>query len=406
MPSSPPYRLAGLLVAAGRGARLGGETPKQFLTLGDRSLLEHAAGALAHTPHLAELVVVVPDGWEEAARERLGARGGGLRHAFVVGGETRQESVARGLEAIANATHVVLHDAARPFASPALFERVVAAAVMHGAATAALPGRETLMREASKHETQAPELRFADAVVEREGMWSVQTPQAFELELLREAHRQARRATRRATDDGGLVQALGRPVALVPGEWMNLKITSAGDLDQARFLWKARDAASEEKRVIRIGQGYDVHAFETERPLVLGGVPIAHTRGLAGHSDADVLTHAVASALLGSLALGDLGTHFPPGDARWRGVSSLVLLQRVHAMVRERGFAVQNCDATVIAEAPRLAPHIDAMRQNLARVLEIEVDAVSVKATTSEKLGAIGRGEGIAAEAVIVVSRG
>jgi len=403
MPSSPPYRLAGLLVAGGRGARFGGETPKQFLSLGGRPVIEHAAHSFAFTPNLVELCIVVPEGWEGYAREHLGKGDDLVRRVVVTGGETRQESVARGLAAIDKATHVVLHDAARPYASRRLLQQVVHAAVTHGAATAALPVSETLMRESVA--TGAAESRFADTIVARDGIWSVQTPQAFDLELLREAHAEARRLGRTATDDGGLVQALGHTVALVPGEWMNFKITNPADLEHAQVVWQGRDQWRKEKGVIRIGQGYDVHPFDVDRPLVLGGVPIAHARGLSGHSDADVLTHAVASALLGSLALGDLGTHFPSSDERWRGVSSLVLLQTVYGMVRERGFEVVNCDATIVAESPRLASHIEAMRANLARILMIQIDAVSVKATTSEKLGAIGRGEGIAAHAVVVVSK-
>jgi 2-C-methyl-D-erythritol 4-phosphate cytidylyltransferase/2-C-methyl-D-erythritol 2,4-cyclodiphosphate synthase len=325
----------------------------------------------------ARVVVAAPPQLAAAVRPHLPPA---APVAWVAGGAERQDSVAAALAALGPgfAGTVLVHDGARPFASPQLFARVAAAAEEPGwdGAAAALAVRDTLHRPDG-------------GVVDRTGLWAAQTPQAFPAEVLR----RALAAGVRATDEAALVTACGGRVRFVPGEPGNLKVTYPEDLALAERLCAAEDGG------LRVGYGWDVHRLVPGRALVLGGVAIPSERGLLGHSDADVLCHAVMDACLGAAALGDIGTHFPPDDPRFAGADSLQLLRRVAALVAEAGWAVGNVDATVIAEAPRLAPHVPAMRAALAGALGVAPATVSVKATTAEGLGALGAGEGIAAHA-------
>lgn len=315
----------------------------------------------------------------------------------VVGGATRQESVRRGLESLADAARaageprpelVLVHDAARPCASPALWRRVLEAVREVGAAVPVLPAVDCLKRIDAGGRVET--------TLDRERIVRAQTPQGFRWEWLWEAHRTGTAAD--APDDAALVESQGRPVATVEGEAENAKITHPEDLAAAsRFLGGAGAP------LLRVGHGWDVHALADGRRLVLGGVEIPWQRGLAGHSDADVLAHAVSDALLGAAGLGDIGRHFPDDDPRWEGSDSLELLARVLARVREAGYRVGNVDVTVRAEAPRLAPHVEGMRKNLAGVLDVPETCISVKATTGEGMGPVGRGEGIVAEAVALL---
>jgi 2-C-methyl-D-erythritol 4-phosphate cytidylyltransferase / 2-C-methyl-D-erythritol 2,4-cyclodiphosphate synthase len=307
--------------------------------------------------------------------------------AIVAGGERRQDSVRAGLAALPEGTEIVLiHDGARPLAEPALFDRCAAAAAESGAAIAAAPVSDTLKRVTEG---------IISGTVDRTGLWAAQTPQAFRLESLRWAMNVG--SGESVTDEARLCEAAGLAVTVVPSSLANLKVTHSEDIAVADALLRARHGPQSSAGPVRTGIGYDAHRFASGRRLILGGVEIAHHQGLDGHSDADVLLHAIADAVLGAAALGDIGQHFPPSDERFHDADSQVLLCEAVRLAREAGWAPGNLDATVLAEAPRLAPHVSLMRERIAACLGLSQDAVSVKATTNEGMGSIGRGEGIAA---------
>ncbi len=333
-------------------------------------------------PEIGALVVALPPG----ERDGFPLRVGGKPVFRVEGGATRQESVFRCFEAAPPHPLVVVHDGARPFVSPGLVSRVIAEAEKSGAALAALPVSDTLKR--------VGEGGVVLSTPARDEFWQAQTPQAFRWEVFLEAMRKAREEGMTATDDAALVERLGVEVRVVRGEESNFKVTTPHDLQVARALAGGR---------FRTGIGYDVHPFEEGRPLRLGGVSIPGFPGLRGHSDGDVVLHAVMDACLGAAGLGDIGLHFPPGEERYRGVSSLLLLREVRRLVEEAGYGVRQVDVTVAAEKPRLAPFFPAMREALAGGLGISPAAVGVKATTQEGLGFVGRGEGVAAWAVALL---
>jgi 2-C-methyl-D-erythritol 4-phosphate cytidylyltransferase/2-C-methyl-D-erythritol 2,4-cyclodiphosphate synthase len=363
--------VAAIVVAAGSGERFGGR--KQFATLAGRPA---AAWAVEAARAVADVVVLVVPA--DAADASLGA------DLVAVGGATRSASVRAGLAAIDHdTTIVVVHDAARPLASPSLFRSVVGA-LDDAAVAGAVPGMP-LSDTVKSVDAQG----LVAATLDRSALVTVQTPQAFVAGALRAAHR----GDPEATDDAALVEAGGGRVVVVPGEPSNLKLTTPADLDAA---------ASTLSHAPRIGQGVDAHAFSADsaRPLVLGGVVIPGAVGLDGHSDADVATHALCDAILGAAGLGDLGRHFPDDDPTTSGVSSLDLLERCCALVASAGFSVANGDVTVVAEQPRLAGHLEAMAATLSGTAGA---SVSVKATTTDGLGATGRGEGIAATAVVLL---
>jgi 2-C-methyl-D-erythritol 2,4-cyclodiphosphate synthase/2-C-methyl-D-erythritol 4-phosphate cytidylyltransferase len=357
---------------------------KLLASCGGRPVLARTLESLA-AAGLRRLVVGVREEAVPAIRRDVLAEFGPPGVDLVPGGGTRSATVARCLAALGpDVTHVVVHDAARPFCSPDLVRRVMAAARAEGAACAALRAVETVHRA-------GPPGVIAETL-DRAALWHAQTPQAFRRDLLELSHR----GGREATDDAGLAVLAGVRVRLVEGERTNVKITFPEDLDPP--------AAAPEPPV-RVGLGHDVHRFAAGRPLVLGGVRIPHPEGLEGHSDADVLAHAVADAVLGAAGLGDLGRHFPPSDERWRGALSLALLRRCADLAAQRGWAPLQVDAVVVAEAPRLAPHASAMERNLAGALGLPADRVNVKAGTNEGMGAVGRGEGMAATAVVLLGR-
>lgn len=376
-------RVTGILAAGGSGQRAG--TAKQWLALGGESVLRRAARTLAGCPLVDDVIAVVPPGDEARGLAELAGLGKPAR--AVAGGAARADSVRSGLAAAAGAEIVVIHDAARPFATPDLASRVAEAAARGGAALAAVRVTDTVKRAAG-----------ADRVAEtldREVLWLAQTPQAFRRELLARAFDAAGREASQATDECALVERLGAPVTLVPGEPGNFKITGPDDVERAR-------AALESP--VAVGLGYDTHRFAPGRRLVLGGVEFEGD-GLLGHSDADACAHAIGDAVLGALALGDLGRHFPDTDPRWNGVSSLVLLREIARMAAERGWRVGNCDVTLAAKRPRIAPRAADMRARLAEALGVSPAQVSVKATTGEGMGFVGREEGIAAHAVALLVR-
>lgn len=382
----PPERVAAIVVAAGRGERLG-VPAKVLLPLAGRPMLAWSLRALARAQAVGP-VVVVAGAHTLAAAEELVAREGFTDVATIVaGGERRQDSVAAGLAALPAGTEIVLiHDGARPLADAELFDRCALAAAEHDAAIAAIPVADTLKRVAGE---------TIVGTVNRSGLWAAQTPQAFRLETLRRALAAA--AGEEVTDEARLCEAAGIPVRVVPASLANLKVTHHEDIAVADALLRARESAPATAATPRTGIGYDVHRFAPGRRLLLGGVEIAHERGLEGHSDADVLLHAIADAILGAAALGDIGQHFPPSDERYRDADSRALLREAARLARQAGWTPVNVDATIIAETPRIGPHVAAMREQIAACLGVDASAVGVKATTNEGLGAIGRGEGIAA---------
>jgi 2-C-methyl-D-erythritol 4-phosphate cytidylyltransferase / 2-C-methyl-D-erythritol 2,4-cyclodiphosphate synthase len=398
VPEAPPRppRLrttAALIVAAGKGERLGGPVPKQYRRLAGRSVLARSIIALAASPAVGRLQCVIADGAQALyanAVADLPAEVSVRLAPPVTGGATRQASVLAGLEALALApggapSIVLVHDAARPFVSAALVTRSAEAAVAQGAAVPGVAVTDTI-----KQVDEAGRIRHTP---ERAALRAVQTPQAFDLALLLAAHREAQAAGATGlTDDAAVMEWAGHPVVVIEGEPGNMKITSANDLERA----EARLAPVLETRV---GSGYDVHAFGEGAAAMLGGIAIPHERGLAGHSDADVVLHALTDAILGALADGDIGSHFPPSDMQWKGASSDRFLAHAVERVRARGGRIDHLDVTVICEAPKIGPHRDAMRTRIAAIAGLPVGRVAVKATTSERLGFTGRREGIAAQA-------
>jgi 2-C-methyl-D-erythritol 4-phosphate cytidylyltransferase/2-C-methyl-D-erythritol 2,4-cyclodiphosphate synthase len=351
--------------------------------LGGRPLLTYALDTFRRHPAVTEILLIVAAADMERARALVAAGPGRVTEKIVPGGAERRDSVWAGLQEMAAGTDIVLiHDAARPFVSAAVIDRCLDAIRRHGAAVVARPVADTLKRATPAEDVAT--------TVARAGLWGAQTPQGARAGLLLDAYARAVDEGWDVTDDAGVLERAGHRVHLVEGEAMNFKITGPEDLALAERLLGGTP---------RTGFGYDVHRLTPERPLILGGIDVPHTHGLLGHSDADVLTHAIMDALLGAAALGDIGGHFPDTDARYRGISSLALLAEVTARVRAAGCRVTNIDATVVAERPKLAPHIPAMRARLAEVLGLPVACVSVKATTTEGLGFTGDGAGMAAYA-------
>lgn len=381
--------ITGIVAAAGRGKRFGGPENKVFAPLAGKTVLHWSVAALC--PAADALVIVAAA--EDLSRVRDIAAACEREYVVVEGGVERYESVRNALEALPAETDLVaVHDGARPLASHSLVAAVIEAARRYGAALPAIPVGDTVKRSDSGDETRE--------TVDRRHLYGVQTPQVFRRELLVEAYRSASEAGYAGTDDASYVERLGHPVRLVPGEKRNLKITLAEDLEMAEALMAGGAA-------VRTGFGYDVHRLVPGRPLVLGGVPLEHPAGLGldGHSDADVLLHAIADALLGAAALGDIGQHFSNTDARYRGVSSLSLLEEVAGMLRAAGWEPVNVDGMLLAERPKIRPHVEEMRARIAAAIGIAPGAVSVKATTNEGLGFEGREEGMAAHAVAAVRR-
>lgn len=369
---------------------MGGETPKQYLPLEGHPLLWHTLAALERSPLIQALIVVV----RPEDRQVAGQVAGDFAkvRCLVAGGGERVDSVRAGLGATTAADGIILvHDAVRPFVSPALIERVVSGAREWGAVIPALPVRETIKMVDAGRVVETPR---------RSRLWGAQTPQGFRRSLLLEAF-DKEQAGAPATDEAVLVEQLGHPVRVVEGEAGNIKITTPEDLAWAG--WWMRAGGQMQTRSIRVGQGFDVHRLEEGRALVLGGVTIPFERGLAGHSDADVLIHAIMDALLGAAGLGDIGHLFPDTDARYRGISSLLLLGEVRVRLQGCGAQIINIDATLLAQRPRIAPHVPEMIARMAEALELEPGRLSIKATTTERLGFVGREEGIAAQAVALI---
>ena len=373
-----------LIVAAGRGLRLGGAVPKQFRPLGGRTVVARSLDAFLHHGAIRRVVVAIGAGDDAAFAAAAGPRLDRVKR--VTGGDTRQASVAAALEALRHdpPDRVLVHDAARPFLTAGLIDRVIEALTLHAAVVPGVPVADTLKRAVDG---------VVSETVPREGLYAVQTPQGFHYAALRDAHASM---TGTATDDGGVMEAAGYRVAMVTGERDNQKITTADDLAAAEATVRGVPA---------VGQGFDVHRLADGGPLVLGGIEIDAAQHLVGHSDADVALHALTDALLGAIADGDIGHHFPPSEAQWRGASSDRFLAFAAERVRASGSEIAHLDLTIVCERPKIGPHRDAMRSAIGAICGISPDRVAVKGTTSERLGFTGRGEGIAAQAAATVLR-
>lgn len=386
-----------MITAAGQGSRMGLELPKQFIKISPRgeTILESTVKIFDDCPAVDEILIT-------ANRDYL-ARTGELCAPFrkvrgiVEGGRERQDSVRAGLRRTSDDGLILVHDAARPFVTEAVILRVLACAYESGAAVPVVPVRDTIRQSARQSAISAwvacdrAEVDVSvSETLDRTRLFRVQTPQGFRTELLKQAYCEAYKAGFYGTDEAGLVERFAAPVRMVRGEEANKKITTREDLPAVQ-------------KDVRIGHGYDVHRLTEERALILCGESIPHERGLLGHSDADVALHALMDAMLGAAALGDIGRIFPDSDDRYKGISSMKLLEKVCRLIDEKGFAVGNADITVIAQQPKLAPYIPRMRAHVARALGVEEDCVNVKATTTERLGFAGREEGIAAEAVCLL---
>ena len=383
-----PGEVAVVVVAAGRGTRVGGDAPKQYRPMHGAPVITHTLRLFATHPQVGMVQPVI----HRDDMARFGAAAAGLRlRQAVFGGATRQISVWAGLEALEpdRPRIVLVHDAARPFASPALVSRAISA----GEGGAAIPGLAP-----TDTFKQVDDAGHVVDTLDRNRLRAVQTPQAFGFEALLAAHRRAHAAGRDDfTDDGALAEWAGMTVSVFAGESANVKLTTEEDF--------ARVAAAEFAALgdVRTATGYDVHSFGDGDHVWLGGVRIPHGRGLTGYSDADAPLHAVVDAILGALADGDIGSHFPPGDPQWKGASSHRFLAFAAERVRKRGGRIAHLDITIICEAPRIGPHRDAMRARIAAIAGVDLDRVAVKATTNEKLGFIGRSEGIAAMATATI---
>ncbi|MBS0250452.1 MAG: bifunctional 2-C-methyl-D-erythritol 4-phosphate cytidylyltransferase/2-C-methyl-D-erythritol 2,4-cyclodiphosphate synthase [Proteobacteria bacterium] len=386
-------RIAALIVAAGRGTRAAsqGAGPKQYVQIGGKSVLERAIAVFAHHGEIDEVKVVIHSDDDELYRLATSSGGWSKLSQPAIGGATRQDSVLRGLEALASSSKpdlVLIHDAARPFVSAKTISKVIAALGDRPGALAALAVTDTLKRAANGIVTDT---------IARDGLWRAQTPQGFHFAPILNAHRKAaEQGIDTFTDDAAIAEWAELDVAIVEDSSGNIKITTSEDLDVAdRQLTSALEP--------RIGSGFDVHRFCEGDHVWLGGIKIPHTHKLEGHSDADVVLHALTDALLGAIGDGDIGQHFPPSDPKWKGAASKLFLEDAMRRVRELGGRVGNVDITVLAEAPRVGPHRPAMQELIGGVLGLPAHRVGIKATTTEQMGFTGRREGIAAMATAMI---
>lgn len=378
-------RTAVIIAAAGRGKRLGAPVPKQFLKLGGEYVITKTLKAFEHLDAIDHIFIVTNDDYVGFCKKIVDTCGFEKVDAIVAGGKERQDSVFNALQEVnrirPGVSYVLIHDAARPFINEDVILNVLKATDEKGAAVACVAMKDSVRKAAGEEN--------GSESVDRKDYFSVQTPQGFRKSMLIEAYEKAYDDSFVGTDDASIVERAGYEITIVDGDYENIKITTKEDLPIEN----------------RVGTGFDVHQLVEGRRLILGGVEIPWEKGLLGHSDADVLLHAVMDALLGAAGLGDIGRHFPDSDEQYLGISSLKLLGRVKVLLDENFYKVANVDVTVIAQKPKIAPYIDGMRHNIAEVLEIDENRVNVKGTTTEQLGFTGRGEGIAAHAVASLYR-
>lgn len=390
-------RLGVVIVSGGISSRFG-PADKQTAELRGLPVFAHSLSVFHDSPLVDSIVVVFSPGNIEQGRAFIDNREFPKVVAVVEGGDRRQDSVRNGLETLLEAggfDYVAVHDGARPFVSESILERGLAAARESDAAVAAVPSKDTIkLVDDDRRVIDTPK---------RDGLWSVQTPQLFRADLLKRAHQEI---TEDVTDDASMVERLGEIVTVFEGDYANIKITTPEDLRVAEALYDLRTGQpAADQSAQRWGIGFDGHKLTGGGPLRLGGIDVPFEMSLAGHSDGDVLLHAIASALLGAAGLGDLGSHFPSSDPKWKGVDSAQFVTAVLAMYEPLGWEVDHLDATIIAQRPRLSDHVAAMRDKIAGILGIPVDNVNIKVTSTDHVGAIGAGEGIAAQAVATIRR-
>jgi 2-C-methyl-D-erythritol 4-phosphate cytidylyltransferase/2-C-methyl-D-erythritol 2,4-cyclodiphosphate synthase len=391
-PSSSPPAVGVIIPAAGFGSRMESELPKQFLELAGEPILVRTLRVFLEHPLVRIIVVALPAEYLESGKKQiLSYFNEGLQQQliFTLGGDTRQQSVQNGLEVLPAAINgVLVHDGARPMVTAEVIDRCIAGIKSHGAVIAAVPVKDTLKEVEGNSIT---------GTVDRSRLWQAQTPQAMQRKVLERAYKHAQATSFSGTDEASLLEHAGIAVSVVTGSETNIKITRPDDLAIASGLLQT------ESTVIKIGHGFDAHRLVEGRKLILGGVKIPYHLGLAGHSDADVLTHALMDSILGALGGGDIGRHFPDHDERYRGADSLKLLATVMELAREKNMRLGNGDITVICQQPKLASYLSTMQDNLAAVCDTAADDINIKATTTEKMGFAGRGEGISAHAVVLL---
>jgi 2-C-methyl-D-erythritol 4-phosphate cytidylyltransferase/2-C-methyl-D-erythritol 2,4-cyclodiphosphate synthase len=383
-----------IIPAGGAGKRLKAHVAKQYLFLDHMPVLVHTLKVFQKSKVIDNIILALPPDDLVSVRQELIDKYGLTKVTTIVaGGKTRQDSVNNGLAAINEKCDVVvIHDAVRPFVTQELIIQVVAAAKTAGAASSGVKAKDTI-KETKKDNIVA-------ATIPRQNLWLTQTPQAFKFELLKEAYKSAYDEKFYGTDDASLVERIGKKVKMIEGSYENIKITTSEDLIMAEALMKKKTGS---KINFRNGFGYDSHRFASNRKLILGGVEIPFDKGLQGHSDADALIHAICDALLGAAGCGDIGRHFPDNDPEYKNISSIILLEKVKKIIEARRFSINNVDATVVMEMPRLAPYAAQMGSNIALALDIAEASVNIKAKTNEGMGFIGRNEGVAAFATATV---
>ncbi len=416
-PNAPASeRIAVVIVAAGRSTRMAG-LDKQFAIAGQKPLLAHTIAVFERNPIITDIALVLNQ--DNLLRGRALAYQEGwqkVRH-IVTGGARRQDSVWHGLQSLATRppTWVLIHDGARPFVDDQIIADGLATVREHGASVVGVPVKDTI-------KLVTTDTMLVEQTPPRDLLWAVQTPQFFDYALICEAHREAIRLQLDVTDDASLLEKLNRSVKIFQGTYTNIKVTTPDDLLLAQRIFAENPAnlsvnaanphPSQQSMLrdnppgqMRVGQGYDVHRLVAGRPLILGGLHVPFELGLDGHSDADVLTHAIINALLGAAGLGDIGRYFPPSDPTYKGISSLDMLGQVNQLLQTSGWEIQNIDATIAAQRPKLGPYAAQMRQLLAAQLGIATDQINLKATTTEKLGFVGREEGLEAQAIALIAR-
>lgn len=379
-------KVVALIAAGGVGQRVGGSQPKQFIEIEEKSIIEHAIEAFIQSASIDDIYVISKEELIPDLKEILPSHILDKVSGIVAGGGTRQESVLNGLNYLIESDEnylsetnyvVLVHDAARPYITPELIENVVAGVYEYDAVIPVMPVKDTIKQIKDNVIVSTPN---------REELYAAQTPQGFDLELLKFAYDKAKSDGFVGTDDAQLVEYAGTKVHIIEGDNKNIKITTVDDLPSP-------------KRVV--GLGFDVHAFEIGRPLILGGIDIPYDKGLLGHSDADVLTHALMDAMLGAMNLGDIGTNFPDNDMKYKDISSIFLLNKVVGLMEEKGYIIENADLVIVAEKPKMKDYIPSIEQNLAKVLNTDISRISIKATTTEGLGFTGREEGIGSQAIV-----
>ena len=370
-------KVTAIITAAGKGSRMGASLPKQFLKIGSKTILEKAIQPFQKADCVDQIIVVSGEDFVDFCQDIC--KDLSKVKDVISGGKERQDSVNNALNLV-DEGYVLIHDGARPYITEKVILNVLEDVSAVGAAVAAVPVKDTIRQQNEE----------GGKTLKRSELYSVQTPQGFEVSLIKEAFAKAYEEGFYGTDDAGLVDRMGKEVALSEGDYANIKITTKEDMPVE----------------IRVGTGFDVHQLVEGRKCIICGVDIPFDKGLLGHSDADVALHALMDAMLGAAALGDIGKHFPDTDPKYKGISSIKLLEYVKQFIAAEGYTLGNADVTIMAQKPKMLPHIQQMRENIAKALDVPVSAINVKATTTEKLGFVGREEGIAAEAVCILNRG